>query len=245
MDVLQCLKLEMPLDVLEQFVFDHGTSELFQEQYGSLDLHAVVWEKLEMPAFEIISCSVYPHFIDRVYTVSERTRIVTAVGWDDVNLPSAAVEHWQTNQTWLRPPIFLCGDLVDSDQPLHLVEGHTRTGALKGLVDSHALDSKSMHQVWYGQKSQPIEDNHRWREVLRTDHISFLSWFMKLIGENGEIGVVASRLIEIQFNSINPLRIQGDDLEAILSYAKQDEVLKSMMSTIQAAHDTWKQYVGM
>lgn len=37
LEVLQLLELPMPEDVLEQFVYDHGTKEAFQCQYGHLD----------------------------------------------------------------------------------------------------------------------------------------------------------------------------------------------------------------
>jgi hypothetical protein len=51
-ELLRALRLPMPDDVLEQFVFDHGTNGEFQERFGDLDLHAVRWQLLALSASE-------------------------------------------------------------------------------------------------------------------------------------------------------------------------------------------------
>jgi hypothetical protein len=93
MEVLQALGLPMPDDVLEQFVFDHGTKWEFQEQYGDLlDLHALRWRQLALPASEILGCSVYPHILERVTGVADWTRAVPENGWGDLCiLPKAVI----------------------------------------------------------------------------------------------------------------------------------------------------------
>ncbi|MCI0457083.1 MAG: hypothetical protein L0Z62_08895 [Gemmataceae bacterium] len=136
MSVLQRLRLPMPDDVLEQFLADHGVTHEFQGQYGDLDLHGIDWRLIPTPAAEIINCSVYPGFQDWFDAVRERTLEVPRSGWKDVLLRADGKQHWQDHRTWKRAPLFIQGDLVGSDRLLHLIEGHTRARALKGLVDS-------------------------------------------------------------------------------------------------------------
>jgi hypothetical protein len=157
LEVLQALALPMPRDVLEQFVFDHGTKDEFQQQYGHLDLHALRWDLLSIRAEEILACSVYPDFSQWMKTVADRTRVVPGEGWNDVRLPPATLKHWQDHHTWVRAPVMLRGDLVGSDRKLHLVEGHTRVGALRGLVESGVLPPSCVHLVWVGEGCSPQE----------------------------------------------------------------------------------------
>lgn len=244
MDVLQALGLPMPDDVLEQFVFDHGTKREFQEQYGDVDLHAVRWRQLALPASEILACSIYQGFRERVSRVADWTRAVPEQGWVDMCIHPKAVVHWQQHATWMRPPIMMRGELVGSAAPLHLVEGHTRTGALRGLVESGVLPPPSAHQVWVGEAAQPESLDERWHEVLRTERMPFLDWLMRRVGDDGEIGKVASRLIDVQYSSMGRAPIEGNDLHAVATFAKTDARLGPMIDTITKAHAEWERFVG-
>lgn len=129
LEILQALELPMPADVLEQFVFDHGANEEFQKQYSHLNLHTLQWDLISAETKDILTCSVYPHFIGWMETATSRTRVVPFDGWNDVLLPPGAAQYWRDHGTWMRPPIIITGDLVGSDSALHLAEGHTRVGA--------------------------------------------------------------------------------------------------------------------
>lgn len=244
MDVLRSLGLSMPDDVLAQFVFDHGTKDHFQHQYGHLDLNAVRWKEFTLPASEILLCSVYPRFASWVECVADRTRVVPTKGWDGLCLPPTAADHWQQHGTWMRSPVMIRGRLIDLDRPLHLVEGHTRIGALRGLVEASVLPATSMHQVWIGEGFRPGKPDERWREVLQTERIPFLEWLMTRAADEGEIGKVAMRLIDIQYSSMSSMRVDGDDLDAILSFAKVDAILGQLIGTIERAHVEWRGVVG-
>lgn len=244
LEVLHVLGLPMPDDVLEQFVFDHGTKGEFQEQYGGLDLHAVHWQQLALPASEILACSTYPRFAAFVEAIADRTRVVPEEGWGDLRLPPGAADRWRQYGTWMRPPVMMRGELAGSTAKLHLVEGHTRTGALRGLVESGVLTPSSVHQVWVGEAFQPEGPDERWREVLRTERMPFLDWLMGRIGDDGEIADVADRLIDVQFSSMRPARIERDDLQAVLAFARTDAELRPFISTITEAHSEWERFVG-
>src|ERR1035438_8105247 len=101
----------------------------------------------------------------------------------------------------MRSPIMMRGELVGSAASLHLVEGHTRTGALRGLVESGVLPPSSAHQVWVGERGQAEAPEERWRELLRTERMPFLDWLTGRVGDDGEIAQIASRLIDVQYSS--------------------------------------------
>jgi hypothetical protein len=235
LEVLKALQLPMPEDVLEQFLFDHGTKGEFQQQYGHLDLHALRWELVSSRASEILGCSVYPEFARWIETVAGRTRVVPQEGWHDLHLPPDAAEHWRDRGTWVRPPVMLKGDLVDSNRLLHLVEGHTRIGALRGLVESGALPSSSFHLVWVGKGCAPPEEEGPWRDVLRTERMPLLDWLMDHVGDEGDLGIIASSLIEAKYAAIPGTRIAGDDLPSVLAFADEDPKLMPFKNQIREA----------
>jgi hypothetical protein len=234
----------MPDDVLEQFVWDHGTDSEFQRQYGHLDLHALGWQLCAIPAGEVLTCSVNPGFADYVAAVADRTRVVRVEGWGNVNLPPETALHWQQKGTWIRPPVALRGAVLGKDCPFHLVEGHTRLGALRGLVESSMLCGPSAHQIWIGEQcaAQGVEDS--WRDVLRRERMPFADWLLRQVDNAGAIGVIASRLIEAQHNSRNPTRIHGDDLPAVLEYARNDNALAPFAEVIVQAHAEWERLMN-
>jgi len=238
LEVLQALELPMPDDVLEQLVCDHGTKWEFQQQYGHLNLHALNWDLLSIRADEILACSVYPNFTEWMETAADRTRVVTIGGWEDAEMPQGAVDHWQSHHTWMRAPVMLRGELVGSDRILHLVEGHTRVGSLRGLVEAGGLPASSLHQVWVGSGCSPSE-NSRWREVLRKERMPFLDWLISHVGDEGDIGTIASELIDAKYKSASRIRIDGNDLDSALAYADANPNLKQFKEVIQQAHLKW------
>jgi hypothetical protein len=240
LEVLQSLELPMPEDVLEQLVFDHGTNHVFQQQYGHLELHALHWECRPTPAEEILACSVYPQFAEWVETAAGRTRLVPREGWNDVILPPGAAKFWADHGTWMRAPIMFKGDLVVSDHPLHLVEGHTRLGALRGLVESGVLSGSSKHLIWIGKGCTGSVNDGAWRAVLLKERMPFLDWLMGRVGDEGVIGDIASRLIDAKYSSMSRIKISGDDLASALAYADTVPSLMHSKDTIRQVHSEWE-----
>lgn len=239
LEVLRSLEIPMPEEVMEQFIFDHGTKEEFQRQYGHLDLHALKWDLLSIPAEDILACSVYPPYASLIKSVAASTRVVPTGSWDDVPFPPTALEHWQTHGSWMRPPIMLRGELVGSDWSLHLVEGHTRIGTLRGRQESGLVLPRT-HFVWLGTSSSPPENDGPWRDVLRTERMPFLPWLMDQVRDDGDIGCLASRLIDVKHSSASRVKIEGDDLESVLAYADAYPSLTQFKALIQHAHSEWE-----
>jgi hypothetical protein len=57
----------------------------------------------------------------------------------------------------MRPPVAVRGELVGSDRPIQL-EGHTRYGALRGLVESGILGEDTLHEIWIGVRASTTDD---------------------------------------------------------------------------------------
>lgn len=137
--------LECPDDVTEQFLFDHGHKAEFIKQYGHIDLRSVQWSHEALPAATLIEATACADFEGRIDEVAK------------------ALEHyahvygprrwgWLEHRTWLRCPILIDGQLLHPPRRgLHLVEGHTRLGALKGYVKCGKITPSSTHQVWIGR----------------------------------------------------------------------------------------------
>ncbi|MBI0425004.1 hypothetical protein [Psychrobacter sp. NG27] len=133
-----------PIDVLEQFYQDHGRNEQFHEQYAELDIHNLKWELVNL-TFNEISCatifSSFQRWVDACYIKSRR--VSTDLNWKLIGHTDQTVENWKYNHTWNRSPIFL-----ELNCKLHLVEGHSRFGCLRGLVSEGLIPSNRTHKIW-------------------------------------------------------------------------------------------------
>lgn len=139
---------ETPKCVLEQVYSAHGRKYDFQEQYAEIDISSLVWEKTSIPACKIISCTYYQVFRSWFENVASRAENFYENSWKCVDTRQEVVKNWQNENTWIIPPVFISGKTKDK---LHLIEGHTRVGLLKGLVDKNIISNKSNHEVWIGR----------------------------------------------------------------------------------------------
>jgi hypothetical protein len=136
-----------PKDVVEQFYVDHGTNSDFYDSYDDLNISDLIWEKKLLPYAAIKNCNLIsnPDFENWVSTCCDRTKRVAVIrDWNKIGqYASEVIKHWKSQNTWLRSPLFL-----KSENRYRLVEGHSRYGCLKGLVESGVLEEKSEHLVW-------------------------------------------------------------------------------------------------
>lgn len=154
-ELLRPLGLPIPDDVLEQFCSDHATNCDFQEQYGHLNLRIMSWQLQELRASQIAKATVFEEFRRWTSGVTNRLRHFEEDGWSCIDVRPNVVEHWREHRTWIRPPVFLAGELVGRGPDLHLVEGHTRFGVLIGLLQAGALSAESIHRAWVGTVAGP------------------------------------------------------------------------------------------
>jgi hypothetical protein len=135
------LGLDWPPGVVDQLLFDHGAKDEFLEQYRHLNLLRLRWELRSVRASELILCTSHKEFSDRVRSVAEHPH------WTLEQYEKGYGRVW--DHSWMVPPLLLEGWLREPPQnELHLVEGHTRIGVLKGLVQLGEVPADSEHDAF-------------------------------------------------------------------------------------------------
>ncbi|MDH2178240.1 hypothetical protein [Stenotrophomonas sp. GD03654] len=151
LDALRQALPSTPEDILIQVYADHGRNCAFQKQYGHLDISRIEWQLDRVPAEEIVVCTVWRDFQDWFDSVAARVNAFATHGWKCVDVRADVRLSWECERTWIRPPILLGGVLAPYAPRLHLVEGHTRIGLLRGLIAAGVLSGMSEHLVWIGR----------------------------------------------------------------------------------------------
>jgi hypothetical protein len=143
----QALGLNCPLDVFKDLFHDHHGREDFADIHlRFVDWNTVVWEEVALSGVALRQAGVARAY---QYAVDE-ARIHTAeVGFTD-DRPEV-MQHWQEYRTWIRPPILIAGELLQSVIRYELLVGFTRLGNLLGVLDRQDLSESARHQVWIGR----------------------------------------------------------------------------------------------
>lgn len=144
-ETLRALTLPVPDDVREQVLCDHGAHPDFQIQDGKLDLRAMQWRLEPRRASEICGASVYSRFSHWVESVEHRSRMIRTGSWLEFDVREKVIAHWRTNGTWQRAPVLLDLRSLGQTTGIHLIQGHTRLGALRGLVGLGRVRADSEH----------------------------------------------------------------------------------------------------
>lgn len=151
LDALRQALPSTPEDILIQVYADHGRNCAFQKQYGHLDISRIEWQLDRLPAEEIVVCTVWRDFQNWFDSVAARVSAFAIQGWNCVDVRADVRLSWECERTWIKPPILLGGVLAPYAPRLHLVEGHTRIGLLRGLIAAGVLSGMSEHLVWIGR----------------------------------------------------------------------------------------------
>jgi hypothetical protein len=142
----QALGLSCPADIFEQ---------LFQEQHDNADLAtilrfvdwgSVIWDEGELSGVALRHASVprpYQHAVDEA-----RTQTLLNGFYDE---RPEVMDHWTTARTWIRAPIVLAGEVLQSVVNYEVIVGFTRLGNLLGALDRQDLPEWARHRVWIGR----------------------------------------------------------------------------------------------
>jgi hypothetical protein len=140
------LGLNCPPDVFEQ---------LFHEQHDKVDLAtvlrfvdwtAVTWEEGELSGVALRHAAVPRAF---QHAVDEARAQTLLDGFYDERAEVTA--HWATARTWIRAPIVLAGEVLQSAVNYEVIVGFTRLGNLLGALDRQDLPEWARHRVWIGR----------------------------------------------------------------------------------------------
>lgn len=232
MDLLHALGIPMPDDALEQFPSDHGRNVWFHDQYAALDLHSIIWDEELFTAEQILDCSVYEEFLDKVDQFAEDARKVADEGWLGLYLQNDDILSWANDKTWRRSPILLDGSLIGSDKPYHLVEGHTRVGTLKGLVEGGTLSPDSKHWVWVGRPHETCDPEGQWKAPFLAARAPFRTWLFDCKTHGDDIGPVVDQLQAAGLAEESP--------EAVVAWAEGEDAMKPHMELLKQYRERWE-----
>lgn len=141
-----------PHSVAEQVYSDFGRSNEYQSAYRNVDISKLSWEIANYPASEICNATIKSgHFEKHVNNVEGHIELFSSTGWYCISRSKKIVEYWSKNSTWITPPVLVQGSVMKDCSNIHLIEGHTRVGVLRGLVNNRLIAANSMHMIWLGK----------------------------------------------------------------------------------------------
>ena len=141
--------VDWPDDVIEHWLYDHGTNGSFLDDYRDLDLRRVLWAVEVVPVQEFLDMPTGPSdtgYIDEIALDPDhwiRSR--------DQGIHIGVSQCWNAHGTWKRWPVLLDRQLlINEEHGLQVVEGRTRVGVLRGR---HRLGQRTaeQHLAWVGR----------------------------------------------------------------------------------------------
>jgi hypothetical protein len=141
----EALGLDCPLDVFAQLFHDHHGDAQLAELLRFVDWSTVTWEQGELSGVALRRVGIPRPFEHAIDEVRWRT---AAEGFRDER-PEVMV-HWMQAHTWIRTPILVTGEILQSAVEYELLVGFTRLGNLLGALDRQDLPEYIRHRVWIG-----------------------------------------------------------------------------------------------
>lgn len=138
--------LGWPLDVVQQWLYEHLPHDEFLADYADLDLTAVVWSLEDVPTDGFLTMRTGPSEDSYLASIPDQHR-----HWTEQRRHLGVAERWENDGTWQVPPLLL--DLGCMDGPagvLQVVEGRTRVGILQGRTRDR-LHVADHHAAWVGR----------------------------------------------------------------------------------------------
>lgn len=141
-------KFNIPLEVIEQWIYPHYYNIKTVNNYGWIDYSESTFVKVELnnETLKLLNIiSEYESYV-RLREKAEPFSGFMCIPKD--------IDHWQKHQTWRTPPIVIDVDSFpkapeysEFSSPLQLVEGHSRLGYLLSMYRNGIL-TKNEHEVY-------------------------------------------------------------------------------------------------
>ena len=142
-------RLGWPEEVVRQMLWEHGETEHFLPDYGTLQLEQVSWT-LEPVSRELLQgVPTGPSDQGAIEEYAKLPDYWAGKRGEDV------VDSWKMRGTWLVPPLLISTALLDSpSRGWQLIEGRTRVGILRGRAQ-RGLFVSDRHDTWVGRARSP------------------------------------------------------------------------------------------
>ncbi|HEY0745462.1 MAG TPA: hypothetical protein VGD63_02085 [Steroidobacteraceae bacterium] len=138
--------LQCPIDIFEQLFVDHHDDAEFGTLVGPIDWGAVEWTEKHLSGAALRRIGVPRAY---QYAVDEARGRTAQNGFQDER--QEVMNHWREAKTWMRSPILLAGDLLQTALQYELIVGTTRLGNLLGALDRQDVPESAQHTVWLGR----------------------------------------------------------------------------------------------
>jgi len=142
----QALGLNCPQDVFEQLFHDQHDNDLLAGIVRLVDWGVVAWETGELSGVALRQVGV-PRAYQRA--VDEARAQTTIQGFHDER--AEVMTHWEVERSWIRAPIMLTGEALQTALTYELILGFTRLGNLLGVLDLQEIPQPAVHRVWIGR----------------------------------------------------------------------------------------------
>lgn len=138
-----------PVDVIEQWIFDHAGNDSFEADYGHIDLISVGWSLEAVTLDDLMTIPTGMSEAEVVEYFAQDPENWVAVR--NLGQHVGVREMWDVHGTWKRWPILLDSAVVDPQASgIQVVEGRTRVGVLRGRA-RRGLRVAEVHLAWVGR----------------------------------------------------------------------------------------------
>lgn len=138
--------LGWPIDVVDQWLYEHLPNDEFLRDYAALDLARLRWSLEDLPTsvFEIMPTGEGGSDYLANEAPDHHPHWVRCRG-------DKVIRAWEERGSWVRPPIVIDrGCIGGRAGELQLVEGRTRVGVLRGRLRD-GLHVAPQHAAWVGR----------------------------------------------------------------------------------------------
>lgn len=142
-------KFDIPLEVIEQWIYIHYYNRHTVNNYGWLNYNKVRFEETRVSALQLATIHTIGPYQSYVRTREANEPI------DGFSCSHKDKEQWRENGTWRVPPIVIdvatLRDIPPHAEvvaPLQLVEGHSRLGYLLAMRRAGFVTDDSMHRIY-------------------------------------------------------------------------------------------------
>ena len=153
----------VPEIVYKQWLWAHHKEPNTLNNYAWLDFRKIKFSSVEFTIAEIVNFKVIEEFQEYVDLRQ------SCNSFEEFCCTDEDLGYWKTNKTWKTPPVVINLESINSAIPkwcdlkgkYQLVEGHSRLGYFKSLINMKAKEENFLnekHKVWLLELTKEFQD---------------------------------------------------------------------------------------